>query len=73
MRRNRSEPLLFDPELEHKICRRRARERLVQVTTMENHGGEVPDPTVEAQIEAQVQRRLARRLIEQEQQDARRY
>src|ERR1044072_6629767 len=64
MRRNKSEPLLFDPEPELTIRRRRAHQRLVRA--MEGNGGGGPDPAVEARIEAAVQKRLAQRLQEQQ-------
>ena len=70
MRRNKSEPLLFDPELERTIRRRRAHQRLVEATAMECNGGGVPNPEEEARIEAAVQERLAQRLQEQQLRDA---
>ena len=68
MRRNKSEPLLYDPEPELTIRRRRAHQRLVRA--MKGNRGEGPDPTVEARIEAAVQERLAQRLREQKLRDA---
>src|ERR1044072_97622 len=70
MRRNKSEPLLFDPELERTIRRRQAHRRLVEATTMAATGGGVPNPEEEARIEAAVQERLAQRLQEQQLRDA---
>src|ERR1044072_592591 len=70
MRRNKLEPLLFDPELERTICRRRAHQRLVAATAMACNGGGVPNPEEEARIEAAVQERLAQRLQEQQLTDA---
>src|ERR1044072_6662268 len=71
MQMNKSDPYLFDSELELTICRRRAHQRLVQATMNNNNGGvEIPDPAIEARIEAQVQESLARRLQEQERQNA---
>ena len=75
MLRNKSDPLLFDPELERTIRRRRAHERLVKATAMEgnnNKNNNVPDPKVEAQIEAAIQERLAQILRKRELQDANR-
>ena len=43
MRRTNSDPLLFDPEIERTIRRRRAHQRLVQAT-MANNGGEGGGP-----------------------------
>src|ERR1044072_1200800 len=70
MRRNKSEPLLFDPELERTIRKRRAHQRLVAATAMAGNGEEVPNPKEEARIEAAVQERLAQRLQEQQLRDA---
>jgi len=39
MRRTNSDPLLFDPEIERTIRRRRAHQRLVQATMAGNGGG----------------------------------
>src|ERR1044072_2724031 len=76
MRRNRSEPILFDPEPERTLHHRRAQQRLAQQSaTMagtEGGGGPRVDPEMEARIEARVQERLAQRLLEQEQQIANR-
>src|ERR1044072_8373584 len=70
MRRHKSEPLLFDPELERTIRRRRAHQRLVEATNMAGTRGGVPNPEEEAQIETAVQERLAQRLQEQQLRDA---
>src|ERR1044072_3903947 len=70
MRRNKSEPLIFDPELERTIRRRRAHQRLFEATAMAGNGGTVPNPEEEARIEAEVQERLAQRLQEQQLRDA---
>src|ERR1044072_1257416 len=70
MRRNKSEPLIFDPELERAIRRRRAHQRLVEATAMAGNGGPVPNPEEEGRIEAAVQERLAQRLQEQQLRDA---
>ena len=67
MRRNNSEPLLYDLEPELTIRRRRADQWLVAATVMSGNGGGVPNPEEEARIEAAVQERLARRLREREQ------
>src|ERR1044072_2256365 len=73
MRRNKSDPLLYDPEPERTIRRlRRAHQRLVEATTMSDHEDEIPNPEEEARIEADVQERLAQRLQEQQRQDANR-
>src|ERR1044072_4206547 len=76
MRRNRSEPILFDPEPERTLRLRRAQQRLAQqLATMAGNGGEGGprvDPEMEARIEARVQERLAQRLLEKEQQNANR-
>src|ERR1044072_4908860 len=76
MRRNRSEPILFDPESERTLRLRRAQQRLAQQrATMEGNGGvggPRVDPEMEARIEARVQERLAQMLLEQEQQNANR-
>src|ERR1044072_5291130 len=69
MRRNKSEPLLYDPEPKLTICRRRAHQRLVTAMSG-NGGGPVPNPEEEARIEAAVQERLAQRLREQKLRDA---
>src|ERR1044072_9419805 len=72
MRRNKSDPLLFDLEPELTIRRRRAHLRLTQATMAgnNNRGGGGPDREIEARIEAQVQERLTQRLQEQERQNA---
>ena len=72
MRRNKSDPLLFDPEPQLTIRRRRAHLRLTQATMSGNNngGGGGPDREMEARIEAQVQERLTQRLQEQERQNA---
>ena len=70
MRRNRSDPLLFDPEPELLIRRRRAHLRLTQATMDGGGAGGGADRDMEARIEAQVQERLAQRLQEQERQNA---
>src|ERR1044072_3258728 len=70
MRRNKYESLLFDPELERTIRRRRAHQRLVEAIAMAATGEGVLNPEEEARIEAAVQERLAQRLQEQQRQDA---
>src|ERR1044072_7115394 len=70
MRRNKSEPLLFDPEPDHTIRRRRAHQRLVTAMAGNGGGGPIPNPEEEARIEAAVQERLAQRLQEQQLRDA---
>src|ERR1044072_3292616 len=70
MRRNKSEPLLFDPELERTICKRRAHQRFFEATAMAGNGGPVPNPEEEARIEAAVQELLTQRLQEQQLRDA---
>src|ERR1044072_7198797 len=67
MRRTNSDPLLFDPEIERTIRRRRAHQRLVQAT-MANNGGDGRGPNAEeeeARINAAVEERLARRVQEE--------
>src|ERR1044072_6048647 len=70
MRRNKSEPLLYDPEPELTIRRRRAHQRLVAAMAGNGGGGPIPNPEEEARIEALVQERLALRLQEQQRRDA---
>src|ERR1044072_1429769 len=70
MRRNKSEPLLYDPEPELTIRRRRAHQRLV--AGMAGNGGGGANPEEEAWIEAAVQQRLTQRLQEQQRRDANR-
>src|ERR1044072_7433467 len=70
MRRNKSEPLPYDPELELTIRRRRAHQRLVAAMAGNIGGGPIPNPEEEARIEALAQERLALRLQEQQQIDA---
>ena len=68
MQRDRSDPLLFDPEPERTFRRRRAQQRLAELATME--GQQLTPAQIEARIEAQVLERLAQRVLQQEQQDA---
>src|ERR1044072_1941248 len=70
MRRNKSEPLLYDPGPELTIRRRRAHQRLVPTLAGHGGGGPIPNPEEEARIEALVQERLALRLQEQQRRDA---
>src|ERR1044072_4237612 len=70
MRRNKSEPLLYDPEPELTIRRRRAHQRLVAAMAGNGGGGPMPNPEEEARIEEAVQERLAQRLREQQLRDA---
>src|ERR1044072_6865516 len=73
MRRNNSAPLLFDPEIERTIRRRRAHQRLVEATMGNNGGdGRVPNAEEEARIEAAIEERLARRVQEEIQRNANR-
>src|ERR1044072_5389311 len=69
MRRNKSEPLLYDPEPELTIRRRRALQRIVAGMAGNVGGGTIPNPEEEARIEAAVQERLAQRLREQQLRD----
>src|ERR1044072_3579510 len=72
MRRNRSDPLLFDPEPERTLHLRQAQQRLAQqLAAMEGNGGAAA-AEMERRIEARVQERLAQRLLAQEQADANR-
>ena len=70
MRRNKSEPLLYDSEPEFTISRRRAHQRLVAAMAGNVGGGPIPNPEEEVRIEATVQERLAQRLQEQQLRDA---
>src|ERR1044072_3521991 len=79
MRRNRSDPLLFDPEPERTLRLRRAQLRLTQqqqqLAAMEGNSGTAGAAAaaeMERRIEAHVQERLAQRLLAQEQADANR-
>src|ERR1044072_6958659 len=72
MRRNRLDPLLFDPEPERTLHLRQAQQRLAQqLAAMEGNGGAAA-AEMERRIEARVQERLAQRLLAQEQLDANR-
>src|ERR1044072_4614016 len=70
MRRNKSEPLLYDPEPELTIRRRRAHQRLVAAMSGARGGGPVRNPEEHARIEALIQEGIALRLQEQQQRDA---
>src|ERR1044072_1287880 len=70
MRRNKSEPLLYDPEPELTIRRRRAHQRLVAAMVGNGGGGPIPNLEEEARIEELVQERIALRLQEQQQRNA---
>src|ERR1044072_955611 len=73
MRRTNSDPLLFDPEIERTIRRRRAHQRLVQATMANNGGdGRGPNAEEEARINAAVEERLARRVQEEIERNANR-
>src|ERR1044072_7218749 len=73
MRRTNSDPLLFDPEIERTIRRRRAHQRLVPATMEGNGGGpRGPNEDEEARINAAVEERLARRVQEEIQRNANR-
>src|ERR1044072_3564563 len=71
MRRNKSDPLHFDPEPEHTFRLRLAQLRLTQRLAAMGDGGE-EEAEMERRIEARVQERLAQRLLEQQQRDANR-
>src|ERR1044072_7228833 len=71
MRRNKSDPLLFDPEPERTFRLRLAQLRLTQRLAAMGDGGE-EEAEMERRIEARVQERLAQRLLEQQQRDANR-
>src|ERR1044072_2273704 len=70
MRRNKSEPLLYDPEPELTIRRKRAHQRLVAAMAGNGGGGPIPNPEEEARIAALVEEGIALRLQEQQQRDA---
>src|ERR1044072_2270771 len=70
MRRNKSEPLLYDPEPELTIRRRRAHQRLIAVMAGNGGGGPVRNPEEEARIATLVEEGIALRLQEQQQRDA---
>src|ERR1044072_6786178 len=78
MRRNRSDPLLFDPEPERTLRLRRAQLRLTQqqqqLAAMEGNAGAAGAAAaaaeMERRIEARDQERLAQRLLAQAQADA---
>src|ERR1044072_3796089 len=70
MRRNKSEPLLYDPEPKLTICRRRAHQRLVAAMAGKEGGGTGRNPGEEARIAALVEEGIALRLQEQQQRDA---
>src|ERR1044072_2714716 len=72
MRRNRSEPLLFDTEPERTFRLRLAQLSLTQHLSSMGDGGGGEEAEMERRIEARVQERLAQRLLEQEQQNANR-
>ena len=66
MWRNKSEPLLYDPEPELTIRRRRAHQRLVAAMAGNGGGGPIPNPEEEARIAALVEEGIALRLQEQQ-------
>ena len=70
MRRNKSEPLLYDPEPELTIRRRRAHQRRVAAMEGNGGGGPVRNPEEEARIAALIEEGITRRLQEQQQKDA---
>src|ERR1044072_4877432 len=71
MRRNKSDPLIFDPEPERTFRLRLAQLRLTQRLAAMGYGGE-EEAEMERSIEARVQERLAQRMLEQQQRDANR-
>src|ERR1044072_8533564 len=72
MRRNRSEPLLFDTEPERTFRLRLAQLSLTQHLSSMGDGGGGEEAEMERRIEARIQERLAQRLLEQEQENANR-
>src|ERR1044072_3160076 len=70
MRRNKSEPLLYNPEPELTIRRRQAHQRLVAAMSGAGGGGPVRNPEEDAQIAALVEEGIALRLQEKQQRDA---
>src|ERR1044072_6590817 len=71
MRRNKSDPLLFDPEPKRTFRLRLAQPRLTQCLAVMGDGGE-EEAEMERRIATHVQERLAPRFLEQQQRDANR-